>query len=239
MKNYKNKTIGLLGGMGPEASSSMYKQIIDHAQKQYGAVQDFDFPPVLLYSLPMYGFDETGIVDSKLVKKQLVDGVKTLEKAGSDLVIIACNTVHCFVDQMQNAVNIPILNMVQLTSDEVKKAGFKKVGLLSSQNTANLGLYQNELKKHNIHSVCANPVQQKTINEVIKHVMGGVQGKFDVIELKKIIAQMVSEGAQSIVLGCTEIPLAIDQTNTDIKLFDAMEITVNKAVAFSIKQGKR
>ncbi len=111
----KHKTIGVLGGMGPEASANLYSKIIKYAQYKYNAVQDFDYPPIIIYSLPLFGFDETGIVDEKLVKQQLIDGVKKLESAGCDLIIIGCNTVHIFYDEMQAAIKIPILNIVEGT----------------------------------------------------------------------------------------------------------------------------
>lgn len=234
MKKYMNKTIGILGGMGPMASSNLYKKIIEHAQQKYGAVQDFDYPPVLLYSLPMFGFNETGITDKKLVKEQLIYGVKTLEKAGSDFIIIACNTVHCFYNQMQKTVQIPILNMIELTAQRVAKDGYKVVGLLSSENTVALGLYQKALKKHCIEAICVNDNQQKIINNIIEHVMGGTKSEDDTAKLKKIIVDLESQGAQAIVLGCTEIPLAINQTDTKVKLFNTIEIIAEVAVKKSL-----
>jgi len=83
----KNKVIGVLGGMGPVASSNLYAKIIKYTQQEYGAVQDFDYPPIIIYSLPLVGFDETGIVNEELVKEQLIAGVKKLESAGCELII--------------------------------------------------------------------------------------------------------------------------------------------------------
>jgi len=85
MKN-KYKTIGILGGMGPVASANMYNKIISQAQKQLGAVQDIDYPLIILYSIGLEGFDETGIKDYAKVEKQLVAGVKHLEKCGAEII---------------------------------------------------------------------------------------------------------------------------------------------------------
>jgi aspartate racemase len=231
----KNKTIGVLGGMGPVASANLYIKIIKYAQDKYGAVQDFDYPSVIINSLPLLGFDETGIVDNDLVKTQLIEGVKKLEGAGCDLIIIGCNTVHIFFDEMQTAVKIPILNIIEETKKEVLKFGYKKVGLFASESTNKLKLYQERFQKDGMEVISANEQQQKILNTVIEHVMGGNQKIEDVIALKDVARQYMEQGAKAIVMGCTEIPLAINQSHTDIKLFDTIEIIVRSAVDFSLK----
>lgn len=230
----QNKTIGVLGGMGPEASANLYTKIIKYAQQQYGAVQDFDYPPIIVYSLPLFGFDETGIVDAKLVKKQLIDGVKKLEVAGCDLIIIACNTVHAYYEEMQSAVRVPIFNIIEETKKMVAKFGYKKVGLFASESTNKLKLYQNRFADARIEVISPNSEQQKILNRVIEHVMGGNQKTEDIIFLKDIGRDYLKQGAEAIVIGCTEIPLAINQTHTDIKLFDTIEIIVQCAVDYSL-----
>ncbi len=231
----KNKTIGILGGMGPEASANLYQRIIKYAQYKYGAVQDFDYPPIIIYSLPLLGFNETGIRDGDLVKKQLIDGVKKLAYAGCDLIIIACNTVHYFYDDMQSAVNIPVLNIIEETRRRVLDLGYKKVGLFASESTNKLKLYQDKFAAAGIEVIFPNKKQQDILNGVIKHVMGGNQGISDIVALKDIARDYIKQGAKAIIMGCTEIPLAINQTHTDIKLFDTVEIIVQSAVDFSLK----
>ena len=236
MKN-KNKTIGILGGMGPSASADLYLRIIKYSQQKYNAVQDSDYPPVIIMSLAMSGFDETGIVDEDLVKDQLVDGVKKLEGAGADFIMIACNTVHIFYEQMQSAVKIPILNVVEEAKKKVLESGFVKVGLFSSQSTNKLCLYQNSFEKSGIKVIPADENQQKLLNNVIENVMGGKHGAEDTKILKEIAFNHLKQGAEAIVLGCTEIPLAINQLQTDIKLFDTTQIIAEAAVDFSLEAG--
>ena len=230
-----NKSIGVLGGMGPEASANLYSKIIKYAQNEYGAVQDFDYPPVIIYSLPLFGFDETGIVDEKLVKKQLIEGVKKLELAGCDIIIIACNTVHTYFDEMQASVKVPIFNIIEETKKRVEKLGYKKIGLFASESTNKLELYQKRFADSNIEIISPNPEQQQILNRVIEHVMGGNQKIEDVILLKEIARDYIRQGAEAIVMGCTEIPLAINQSHTDIKLFDTIEIIVQSAVDYSLE----
>lgn len=232
----KNKTIGVLGGMGPEASSNLYSKIIKYAQHEYEAVQDFDYPPIVIYSLPLFGFDETGIVDEDLVKEQLIEGVKKLESAGCDLIIVACNTVYSYFEDMQSAVKVPIFNIIEETKKRVIQFGYKKVGLFASESTSKLELYQKRFADSDIEVISPDKDQQRILNRVIEHVMGGNQKTEDIIFLKDIARDYISQGAEAIVMGCTEIPLAINQTHTDIKLFDTIEIIVQCAVDYSLKK---
>lgn len=233
MKN-KNKTIGVLGGMGPGASANLYMEIIKYSQQKYNAVQDTDYPPIIIYSLPLEGFDEKGMVDEKLVEKQLVAGVKKLESAGCDLIIIGCNTVHVLYNKMQAAVKIPIFNIVEITKKKVLGFGYRKVGLFASESTSKSRLYQDSFKKSGIEVIFPNASQQKILNLVIEHTMGGNQKEDDIIVLKDVARDYIKQGAEAIVMGCTEIPLAINQTHTDTKLFNTIEIIVQSAVDFSL-----
>lgn len=232
-KTTPNKTIGILGGMGPVASANLYHHIISYSQNEYGAVQDNEYPPVILYSLPLDGFDETGIVDDELVCKQLIEGVQTLEKAGCNLIIVACNTVHYFYKEMQASVTIPILSMIQVVCDQVAAGGYQNVGLLCSESTNQLNLYKQPLTANNVTLLSPTSAQQAKLNQVIEHVMGGHQNTTDVLTLKEIIRNYTMQGAEAIILGCTELPIAINQTHTDITLFDTLEIVTKAAVDFA------
>jgi aspartate racemase len=232
--NNNNKTIGVLGGMGPGASASLYNKMIEYAQYKYGAVQDADYPPIIIYSLPLLGFDETGVVDEDLVKEQLISGVKKLESAGCDMIIIACNTVHIYYEDMQVAVNVPILNIIEKTRERVMKVGYKKVGLLASESTNKLQIYQKKFSEVGVEIISPNEAQQDVINGVIEHVMGGSQNVEDIIVLKGIIRNYLNQGAEAVILGCTEIPLAINQVDTDVELFDATKAIVELSVDYSV-----
>lgn len=229
-----NKTIWVLGGMWPEASSNLYSKIIKYAQNKYGAVQDFDYPPIIIYSLPLYWFDETWITDENLVKKQLIQWVKRLELAGCDMIIIACNTVHTYFEEMQNSIKVPIFNIIQETKKRVLEFEYHKVWLFASESTCKLQLYQNRFADDKIQVIWPNPEQQQLLNRVIEHVMWWNQKIEDIICLKDIARDYIKQWAQAIVMWCTEIPLAINQTHTDIKLFDTIEIIVQCAVDYSL-----
>lgn len=230
------KTIGMLGGMGPLASANLYYKIVEVAQNEYHAEQDTDFPPMFIYSLPLVGFDESGFVDSAPIKGQLIEGVKKLEKGGSDFIIIACNTVHYFYTEMQEAIDIPIISITEETARAVANKGYNKVGLLTSESTHELGFYQDVLHKYGVETLSVTEEQQKVLNQVILDVMSGKQGGEDKEDMKKIIDDLYEQGAQSIVLGCTELPLALTQHDVDMALFASTEIIAQAALEYAFKE---
>ncbi len=234
MKKHK-KTIGILGGMGPLASSNLYYNLIELAQKKFNAKQDHDFPAIFIYSLPLEGFDERGFVNPLSVKKQLISGVKKLEKSGSEFIVIACNTVHYFYNDMQRAIDVPILSIIKESSRIVRGAGYSKIGLLSSQSTKDLRIYQEELKKSKIETIITNNVQQGMINDVVLRVMSGKYGETEKGILKGIIENLAAKGAQAILLGCTELPLVISQEDVNnIEIFDSTQIITESALSKSL-----
>lgn len=232
----KNKTIGVLGGMGAAASADFYQSLVKIAQTKYHAQNDDDFPAIWIYNLPITGFDETGFVNLNSVKQQLLDSVKKLQMTGSDFIVIPCNTVHYFYKDMCQAVNIPIISILETTSSYVQKAGFKTVGLLNSQSTKQYQLYETALGKAGIKTLSTTEKEQPQVNQVIKNVIVGSQGQRDILELNKIIGQFKDKGAQAVILGCTELPLAFSQKDTDLPVFNTTDLLAEAALVFSYQE---
>jgi len=227
------KTIGVLGGMGAAASADFYQYLVRLSQTKYHAEQDHDFPEMFIYNLSMTGFDETGFVDPESVKNQLIAGVKKLEAAGSDFIVIPCNTVHHFFVEMQAAVYIPILNIVDVVADVAKQQGYARVGLLNSQSTRLYRLYETALAKEGIEVFSTTDSEQHEVGRVISHAIAGTQGEEDKTLLKKIIHRYSEQGAQAVVIGCTELPLAISQENTDTPLLNSTKLLAEEALRFA------
>lgn len=220
--NYDSKkTIGILGGMGPASSANIYEELINKAQKYYGAKQDYEFPPMILYSLPMHDWDTTGFLHMDSVKDQLIKGVRVLENAGCDLIIIGCNTVHHFYNEMQQSVSVPIINMVEETVDKVVQSGYKKVAVFSTDSTRRLGVYDKVLNRAGIQNTYLNSHQQDLVTRVIGNAEAGKLTDSDTKILKNLISEVKNLGAQAVILGCTEIPLAIKQSDTSMPLFNS------------------
>ena len=199
----KNKTIGVLGGMGPEATAKMYKDMIELCQEKYGAVQDND-----------------------LVYKQLISGIKKLEAFGADVIVIACNTVHYFIDEMRANVKIPILSMIDESVKKIQHDCHKKVALFASETTLNYGLYVDGMLSKGISLILPKQEDYKIMTNAILFVMSGKNKNKEFIELVN------QSEADVILLGCTELPLAISESDTSKKLYDSSKILAEAVLDF-------
>lgn len=227
------KRIGILGGMGPETSAEFYSKIIKYFQDKYGAIQDIDFPAMIIYSLPLEGFDETGIIDEKLVLEQLMHGIKTLENAGSDFIVIPCNTVHYFIEVLRETCSIPIFSIMEETVKKIKLEGIKSIGLLGSETTLQFNLYQKILDKNNISYVLPKPEDYEIVTKLILEVMSGKIKNSTKSKVLTLIKDMEKQSADSILLGCTELPIAIKNKDVGVKIFDSLQILAEAASEYS------
>lgn len=233
LSNKKFKTIGVLGGMGAAASADFYMRVVNIAQKKYQAEADDDFPPMWIYNLPVTGFDETGFVEPESVKNQMITAVDRLAKAGSDFVVIPCNTAHFFYKEMQATIPIPILSILEVTVKAVQDVGFSKVGLLNSQSTKHFHLYEDIFSKNNIDTLSTTDEEQQRVSQVIGHVISGTQGYNDIEQLNNIVRRFAQAGMEAVILGCTELPLAFSQKDCDLPLFNTTELLAGAALSSS------
>lgn len=232
-KKLFNKTIGILGGMGPKASADFYDLVLEYAHQAYNAIQDTDYPEMIINSIALEGFDETGIVNEALVKQQLLKGLQTLENAHVDCIVMACNTVHIFHSYLQSEIKIPIIHIIEETAQKVKEKGFSPILVLSSETTNRENLYQNCFEHKNINCFSPNKEEQKLLNTVIENVMAGEADLSDKKLIHSIIESYKAQGIKAVVLGCTELPLAFDQEDTDLPLFSSNKILAESVINFA------
>ena len=225
----KYKTIGILGGMGPEATAELYLRIIRFFQQKYGAIYDSDFPEIIIVSLPILDVVENSDEQSK-VKEMLIGGVQKLEKVGADFVAIPCNTVTYYIKEMQDAVSIPIINVLQETANEVIRSGVKKIGLLGTETAIKSKIYADVLANVQIYTL--NEAEQKATTKIIINILTGKKSKEDRKKLTEFIQRLKNLGAEKVILGCTELPLLI-RKNDDV--FDTLEILLKSAVERATK----
>lgn len=226
----KVKKIGILGGMGPAASARFYQMLVKKCQEKYGAVQDEDYPEMVIYSIALEDFGERADVVQESVKNKLTDGVKTLESAGVDFIGIVCNTVHFYYQILQESVNIPILNLPEIAIEEVRKEGVTKVGIVCSEGTNQTRLYSHALETRGIEAISPNDEQQQILNAIIINVMSGRNNELDKDQLYSICESYEKEGAQAIILGCTELPLVVDSKKAKYNFFDTLDILADTAL---------
>lgn len=222
--------LGIFGGMGPEATADLYMQILDVTP----ATKDQEHLPAIIFSNPRVP-DRTESIASgaELIKPYLRFSVRKLEAAGASFITIPCNTVHYFYDYMQEAVRIPIIHMIRETAEEVmeKHPGITKVGLLATTGTIESALYHKELEANGFEVL--TPSDSIEINMVMKAVYG-IKSKTDAQMNEDLLAiagqHLADRGAELIVLGCTEIPLAYNPARVDLPVVSATRVLAERAV---------
>ena len=211
----KHKVIGILGGMGPEASRYLYDQLISIAVSDFGAQHNNDFPEIVLHSIPVPDFI-SNIQKRDEAKKMLIERTKLLNRYNLSSISIACNTAHILLPELQKISKNTFISMVEEVVKDVKKQGLNRVGLLSSPMTINLSLYQSALGAYNIECIVPTQVQQNRLEEIIRNVIAMKNDALASEDLLIITNSLKENGATGIILGCTELPLVyplIDQKN--------------------------
>lgn len=221
--NMKNKeTIVILGGMGPEASAYMYRMLIDLSIKYFGAKNNDDFPDIVLFSVPVPDF----ISNSKNLQKalgMLQDKIKVINKINVGCIAIACNTAHILLPDLQAVSNIPFVSMVDAVVAKVRKNKCKRIGLLATPSTIKSQIYQKALAFYAVETILPNEKEIGKLEIVIRNVIEGKSNRNDSNKLKKIANRLVEQGAQGIILGCTELSMVFP-SNFHVSFYNSLEI---------------
>lgn len=220
-----NKTIAILGGMGPQASAKFLEVFIDVCAKEFNVKSDSDFPEVILnsVSVPNFVSNEKNL---ELTLKILRKRIKNLEAFNPAFFSITCNTAHLFVNKLQKETSVPFVSIIEEVCKKVSSVNIKKVGLLGSPITIKSCLYQAALKQRKIDVVLPSQKEIKNVEKVIANVLSGKILNSDREKLIDIAASLKEKGAEGIILGCTELPLIFPK-NFSIPVFDSIEILAN------------
>jgi len=218
------KKLGILGGMGPLATSILYTNII----KSIPAQKDQDSINMVILNA-CYIPDRTAAIlhggESPL--PHLLDALKTLELCGCDLIAIPCNTSHYFYDEMQNNCKVKILNMIELTAEKLESLGVTETYLMATEGTVKTGVYEKYLGKRNIKIIPPTDDEIKEMMKIIYEVKAGITP--DLSRLEKIVRQY----DKLAILGCTELSTLQFK---NIQFIDAMEVLKDKILeSFGVK----
>jgi aspartate racemase len=229
------KTIGLIGGMSWESSAQYYRIINETVKQELGGLRSakivmysFDFEEI--EKLQHEGrWDETAGL--------LIDAARRLKKAGADFFVICTNTMHIVADKVQNASAIPLLHIADATAEQIKNAPLKRIGLLGTKFTMEKDFYKGRLtEKHGLEVVIPDTDERQTIHDIIYRELCLGQIKQRSRErFKSIIESLVQNGAEGIILGCTEIGLLLEQKDTQVPLFDTTVIHAKSAARLAME----
>ena len=228
------KTIGLIGGMSWESTLEYYRIINETANLRLGGLHS---AKCLMYSVD---FEEIEVLQRENRWDELtnimVDVAKNLKNAGADFIVICSNTMHKMAADIEEKAKIKVLHIAEATGKEIIKKDFKKIGLLGTNFTMEQDFYKKILKgSFDIDVIIPNEKERRIIHKIIyDELCNGIISDESKNEYIKIINNLVLNGAEGIVLGCTEIPLLIKQEDVDIPIFDTTKIHSISAVEFAL-----
>ncbi|MDD4178982.1 MAG: aspartate/glutamate racemase family protein [Candidatus Margulisbacteria bacterium] len=234
------KTIGVIAGVGWVSSIVYYRLLNELVGQKLGGLHS---AKVLMYSIEFGEFSKQERLadkgDWRPLKATMVDAAKRLERGGADFIIIASNTMNSTADIIEANVKIPVLRIYDANGAAVQKSGLKTVALLGTSFTMEQPFYRDCLeKKYGLKVVIPNKAERDYINKVIFDEL--CADKFLPSSKKRylqIINRLVKEeGAQGVILGCTEIPLLVSQKDLAVPVFDSMAIHCAAAVDYALRE---
>jgi aspartate racemase len=228
------KTIGLLGGMSWESTLGYYQAINKGIKESLGGLHS---AKIAMYSVDFEPLEKLQHSrDWEGVAEILIDAAQNVQAAGADVLLICTNTMHKVAPQIERAIDIPILHIADATADVLVEKGIKTVGLLGTAFTMEEDFYKGRLSNNyglTVHT--PNEIDRKIVHDIIyKELCLGEVNPASKIEYLRIIEDLAVQGAEAVILGCTEIGILVNQTDTDITLFDTTTIHAKKAVEFAI-----
>ncbi|WP_444922742.1 aspartate/glutamate racemase family protein [Microbulbifer sp. DLAB2-AF] len=224
------KTIGLLGGMSWESTASYYKKINEGVKDILGGLHS---AKICLYSVDFNEIEKLqhkGCWDE--TAKILSQAAQSVEAGGADFLLICTNTMHKVADEVQSSISIPLVHIADATAEKLIADGIKRVGLLGTKFTMEQGFYKNRVsEKYGIEVIVPNEDEQNTIHDVIYNelCLGQINSNSREKYLETI-KNLHSQGAEAVILGCTEIALLVQQQHTQVPLYDTTQIHAAQAV---------
>ena len=227
------KTIGLLGGMSWESTLSYYSVINETVQQTLGGLHSAQ---CLLYSVdfaPLAQYQAEGRWDEEA--NVLTEAALCLEKAGADFIVICSNTPHKVAPQIRNALRIPLLHIAEVTADKLLLSHITKVGLLGTRYTLTESFYRDILEAKGLEVVLPEASSIERLNNIIfDELCLGITREKSKAYYVRVIESMVAQGAQGIILGCTELGELIQSTDVSVPLFDTAYLHARAAALYAL-----
>jgi aspartate racemase len=227
------KTIGLIGGMSWESSAQYYAIMNRAVRERLGGAHSAD---TLLYSVDFGEIEQLQHDgDWSSLTARMVDAARRLEAGRADFILICSNTMHLMADEVAAAIDVPLLHVVDPAAAAIAQTGLKRVGLLGTAFTMEKAFYRDRLVAAGLEVLIPDATDRREVHRVIYEEL--VAGKIEATSraaYRDVIARLVERGAQAIVLGCTEIMLLVDQSDSAVPLFDTTSLHALAAVDLAL-----
>jgi aspartate racemase len=227
------KKIGILGGMGPEATADLFLRIIRATPVE----KDQDHVKVIIYSNPQIPDRTEAILNSgPSPVPEMTATAKILEASEADFLIMPCNTAHHFILDVRKAVGIPILDMIELTAKRIVNVypEASRIGLMATNGTLKSRIYHQRFEKRGLDILTpSNDGQREVVEGIYHHVKtGDLEGGRKI--LLRIAHDLVESGADILVPGCTEVSLVVKDGDLDVAVVDPLQVLAEEAVALTL-----
>ncbi|GAA1382514.1 aspartate/glutamate racemase family protein [Peribacillus frigoritolerans] len=229
------KTIGLIGGMSWESSLEYYRIINEEVKAKLGGLHS---AKCILYSVDFEEIERCQAEgDWESSGKLLGDAALSLEKAGAEMILICTNTMHKVIGYIEEKVSLPILHIADSTAKQIQKSKISTVGLLGTKYTMEQDFYKTRIETNGIKVLIPSEEDRKVINKVIYEelCLGEIQ-QSSRDYYKKVIKGLVDDGAEGIILGCTEIGLLVKPEDSKVPLFDTAVIHAIESVNMALEK---
>lgn len=224
------KTIGLIGGMTWHSTLDYYRFLNEDVHRRLGGSHCASIAMISVDFEEIENLQVAG--DWERLTVLMTDAALKTETAGADLLLICANTMHRTADQVASALGIPLVHIADATAAEIRRQGLKTIGLLGTRYTMEMDFYKGRLeKKHGLKVLIPDESQRAEVHDIIfkELALGRILDKSRAV-YQKIIADLQGRGAEGVILGCTEIPLLIKQTDSPIPVFDTTALHCQAAV---------
>ncbi|KNF07648.1 aspartate racemase [Gottschalkia purinilytica] len=225
------RKIGILGGISHESTIKYYELIL---KKYYELRGDYYYPEIIIYSLDFQkftDFEDNG--DKEGYVNYIMEGIHSLEKSGADFIIMSANSPHSVYDEVKNLTALPMISIVEAVGERAKEKGLKKILLLGIKYTMENGFYENYLKQFGIDVIIPSEEERILINDIIFDEL--TIGVFHNNSKEKLINIIKKYDVDGVILGCTELPLIINEDDLEIEVLNTVELHVNKALMYSLR----
>ncbi len=226
------KTLGLIGGMSWESTAQYYALLNRLVKNRLGG---YHSAKLLLYSIDFDEVAQLAFVEKwQEVTAMMVDAARRLERGGADCVLICANTPHIAAEAVEKSVGVPLLHIADAAGQRILAQGLKRVGLLGTAFTMEREFYKDRLReKFGLNTLV--PEQRKLVHDIIvNELVYGVVNPESKAKLREVITGLAAAGAEGIILGCTELPMIVDQSDSTIPLFDTTAIHSEAAVEWAL-----
>ncbi|MCP5405487.1 MAG: amino acid racemase [Pseudomonadaceae bacterium] len=221
------RKVGIIGGLGPETTAHFYLNIVSQCQR----IERTHRPDILIRSVPIpYDVEENALLHAKNVEDCLgflVESAVQLEHAGADFVVMPCNTLHKFAGDIQAAISVPFVSVVNVAADFVEKHGLRSVGLIATGITLKSQFYQKVLEQRGVDYHMPSEFHQAKLAKMIYGLVTGQYGNFQRQELIDVIEDFDAKNLEMVLLACTDLQALIPH-HPRIKIIDTMQLLADE-----------